>query len=60
MFDVVSYAPGNVTDTNKVFALSVSDDSIAYVDGHTVIIRNATEITTFISRPAKSFAYSVA
>ena len=46
VFDVVSYAPGNVTDTNKVFALRVSDDSIAYVDGHTVIIRDATEITT--------------
>ena len=46
-FDVVSYAPGNVTDTNKVFVLRVSDDSIAYVDGHTVIIRDVTEITTF-------------
>jgi len=47
VFDVVSYAPGNVTDTNKVFALRVNDESIAYVDGHTVIIRDVTEITTF-------------
>lgn len=43
-FDVLSYEPVNVTDTNKVFTLKVSDERLAYVEGHTVIIRNVANI----------------
>ncbi|MBQ9116943.1 MAG: hypothetical protein IJY04_07955, partial [Clostridia bacterium] len=44
-FDVVAFAPINVTEENKVFALRVSDDSLAYVEGNKVIIRNTAEIS---------------
>lgn len=44
-FDVIAYAPANVTEANKVFTLSVSDESLAYVDGSTVVIRPLSEIT---------------
>lgn len=43
-FDVVSFMPVNVTESNKVFALSVSDNNIAYVDGNKVIIRETDRI----------------
>lgn len=44
-FNVVSYSPINVTACNKVFALRVSDESIAYVDGNKVILKDADSIT---------------
>lgn len=44
-FDVVSYSPGNVSEINKVFAVKVSDESLAYVDGNRVIIRDVSQIT---------------
>ena len=43
-FDVVSYSPGNVSEINKVFAVRVSDETLAYVDGNKVIIRDVSEI----------------
>ena len=43
-FDVLSYEPVNVTAANKVFTLKVSDERLAYVDGHTVIIRDVANI----------------
>ena len=45
-FDVVSYSPINVTACNKVFALRISDESIAYVDGNKVILKDVNSITT--------------
>ena len=44
-FDVVSYFPINVTDVNKVFKLRVSDESMAYVDGNKVILKDVSSIT---------------
>lgn len=43
-FDVEFLEPFNITETNKVFAIKISDESLAKVYGNVVVINNLSEI----------------